>query len=556
MTHMKTLKALNILPKSWLFRIVAFLIVVISVISGAIFLSIDRFVSLQFSEIAAERLNYQASGIQRLLEREIARFEELAKLISTDSDLRHSALYNLYLEGSKEPLEADLKRVSETFGIELVTAWDLNGNLAASNKPPAPEELHDYMKAARALIREAHTNIIWINDEIWLVTDSPLKKEDEVIGIIQMARILRPADNLTLLLGPDAQLGIVSDADNTEKTNIIQIPIHSSHGQETSLQLEVPDPVAIALAKTKLVVGVTLIVSSILLSGIVVLSLRQQLRPIQALTLVASKAAPELERGEVKYVKVEGQAEVAQLVRAFNSMLDDMMKLRVLEKEIEQKDRLSAIGKVATSVAHDINNPLTVIKNTAILLRDEHKDIPTLVSDVNMIVHHATRCSRIVDNLLRFGRPLNLKVEQYELGQCLDNYLTNYHHRKSNLCYHFNNNGDRLMMSGDLYQLEQMLDNLINNAYQANSNNKIEISSGKFDDKSVFISITDDGVGFPENINQSVFTPFVSSKRGGTGLGLSNAQAIAKAHGGDIVITDAKRGQITVYLPYHFKPVL
>ena len=203
---------------------------------------------------------------------------------------------------------------------------------------------------------------------------------------------------------------------------------------------------------------------------------------------------------------------------------------------------------MATSVAHDINNPLTVIKNTAILLQDEYPDDQSLNKDMQRVVHHANRCSRTVDNLLRFGRPLNLKYEEFELGKFLRNYIEDYQDRINNLPYQITGDSD-VLVQGDRYQIEQLLDNLINNAYEANDNKKIIIQFGTAGEKTIFISIIDHGMGFPQEIVSSGFSPFYSTKTGGTGLGLSNSKAIAHAHGGDIAITNAELGQITVTLP-------
>lgn len=101
---------------------------------------------------------------------------------------------------------------------------------------------------------------------------------------------------------------------------------------------------------------------------------------------------------------------------------------------------------------------------------------------------------------------------------------------------------------GDRHQLEQMVDNLIDNAIEANGNKEVEIVIGAENDGRYFMRFTDFGKGFRDVEADKAFDLFFTTKQTGTGLGLSNARAIALAHGGDIAITDPEHGGVTVWL--------
>lgn len=545
---------MRLLHRSWLFRVLAFLMLMVGAMSAAIFLSIDRFVSLQFSAIAQERLNYQADELRRLIERELKGLASIAELAAADSDLRHSAQYHLLLEGENKPLLGDLERIRSTFSIGAMTLWEPDGRWVAGSTADPVGRLVRTNQSAAAKPPVVESSTLWLNGDLWLVATAGLVSGSELLAVLQLARPLSPILDVARIFGSEAQVGLVG-AGSPQTEGTIRVPVQRLEQGDTMLELTVRDPVLAALEQTKKVVGTTLLSGTVILSLIIIVWLRRQLRPMQELTRIAPEVARGLEQGHVPRVQEEGHAEVAQLVRAFNAMLDDLLRLRSLEEEVRHNERFSTIGRMATRVAHDINNPLTVIKNTAILLRKERGGERELAQDLERIIHHSQRCSRITDNLLRFGRPLKLQLETLEMDRFLEAYLADLTRRRVQTPYRLAVMGAGLRFRGDRCQIEQMLDNLFNNAYEANGGNAVDIEVGISDDYDVFIRIRDNGTGFQDGADGRIFELFYTTKPEGTGLGLPNADAIARAHGGSIRITGPESGEVTVFLPGEAAPV-
>jgi len=118
-------------PDSLLFRAVAGLMLIISLVTAVMFMSIDRFVSAQFGELSQQRILNQIADMQQQLQSEREGLMTLGQLISTDSDLRQSAQYHLFLEGERRPLEMDVARIASAFRFDLFGVWDVTGRPVA-----------------------------------------------------------------------------------------------------------------------------------------------------------------------------------------------------------------------------------------------------------------------------------------------------------------------------------------------------------------------------------------------------------------------------------------
>lgn len=270
------------------------------------------------------------------------------------------------------------------------------------------------------------------------------------------------------------------------------------------------------------------------------------------------------------------------LLRQTESALNDA------ERQLQQAQKMEALGTLVAGVAHEINNPLNLIlynlpllqKTWADLLpvltahrRDEpgkkfggltydflREHLPQLIADMGMA---AQRMAKIVADLKNFSRQSSLSDQgPLDVNAAVRNTL-----RLSQSTLHKSGVAVRLEMAenlpeiqGNLHNLEQVVLNLVINAVQAigHPHGEISIRTGvSLNDGWVWIQIADNGRGVSPDIADRIFLPFVSDKQaqGGTGLGLSVTYSLVKAHGGEIAFEPRTGGGtvFTVRLPSRLK---
>lgn len=533
----------SILPDSLMFRAVAGLLAILAMISAVVFYGIDGFVSQQFSRLHNDRVAIQNSQIQQLIQDELTTYEALAQLVVADSDLRQSAQYHFYLEGEAAPLRADLNRITKAFHLEWLAVWDTSGKLVAAGNEALARMPKDKQTALKTW-----ASLAWIDEKLWVISSTPIIVGDNVTGWVQLGRQTSTRGNATILSDERLTLHPVQ-VSVPQPPSSIRIPVWSPGNDIQALDIVVTDPAREVLAHTKRLIALTLLASAVLLAIAIAIYLHRVLTPVRQLTAAVGHLPEQIKTDQLNLLEIGGHGEVRQLVNAFNDMIRHLSRLRQLEAEMHTQEKLSAVGRVAMRVAHDLNNPMTVIKNTAHLLKPGLADQPELLAEIDLILHYCIRCSSTIDNLLRFGKPAKLKIETIELGAC----MLAYQERRQHLNYETKINlifqpGGPYFTRGDRYQLEQMVDNILDNAFESNGNQIVEVVIGADPDGRYFIRFTDYGKGFRDDEADRAFELFFTTKQTGTGLGLSNARAIVQAHGGEIRVTDAANGGITVWL--------
>jgi len=265
-------------------------------------------------------------------------------------------------------------------------------------------------------------------------------------------------------------------------------------------------------------------------------------------------------RGELDHqVKVTGHDEFGDLADAFNHMTANLKSSRErLEKTVEtlqetrarllQSEKLSAVGEFISGVAHELNNPLTVMVGYSQLMSESGLDTENRQS-IRQIADAAERCHGIVQNLLSFARqrpPERKPVLIHDLLDGTINFLQ-YEMRTSNIEVQRNYDSQVPPVVADPHQLQQVFLNLINNARQAieesRRSGRIRVSTAMGGDR-IRVSIEDDGPGIPPQVMEKIFDPFFTTKQPGkgTGLGLSVSYGIIKEHQGEIHV-HSKPGQ-------------
>ena len=242
----------------------------------------------------------------------------------------------------------------------------------------------------------------------------------------------------------------------------------------------------------------------------------------------------------------------------------DLTDRRLAEREIErqrealhQSEKLNALGVLLAGVAHELNNPLSVVLGQSLLLSDTAV-APDVRRRAEQIASAADRCSRIVKTFLamaRQGDPARTSVAVDDVvGAALE--VTGYSMRSAGIDVNTDLRAGAAHVRANRDQLVQVLMNLLVNAEQALSGSpaprEIAIRSEALEDE-VRVDIGDNGPGIPAELHSKVFDPFFTTKETGvgTGIGLSVSLGIVQAHGGTLTLASGtgRGARFTLSLP-------
>lgn len=220
-----------------------------------------------------------------------------------------------------------------------------------------------------------------------------------------------------------------------------------------------------------------------------------------------------------------------------------------LERQLLASGRLVAVGELTASMAHEFNNPLGIILGFAHGLLAEMDPADAHYHHVEIIVEEASRCERLVQELLEFGRPKTAEFALTDIEQIVRRTvdLVQPHATKNHVetLMHIE---DRLPpIHADAQQLQQVVLNLCLNAVDAMPNGGTLTVGASFDGANqVTVTVADTGIGIDAEILPRIFQPFFTSKkRRGLGLGLPICDRIVKSHSGQIDVSSAPgRGTI------------
>ncbi len=229
--------------------------------------------------------------------------------------------------------------------------------------------------------------------------------------------------------------------------------------------------------------------------------------------------------------------------------------------KMEYTNKMESLGRMSAGVAHEINNPLSIITEKAGLMKDllqlSDKMPPRekLVELVNSVIKSADRCGGITHRLLGFAKHMQVKHENVDLDLLLREVLGFLEKEAEYRSIYVDFQFPELQptVSSDRGQLQQVFLNILNNAFAAvDDGGHIVIGVTHDGANMVAVSIADDGIGVPEENLARIFDPFFTTKKGaGTGLGLSITYGIIEKLGGNITVesTVGEGTCFTVTLP-------
>ncbi|HPN45252.1 MAG TPA: ATP-binding protein [bacterium] len=207
--------------------------------------------------------------------------------------------------------------------------------------------------------------------------------------------------------------------------------------------------------------------------------------------------------------------------------------------ELQQSQRLAAMGQMAATVAHEIRNPLGIIKSAGDVLREKYQKPEQPDEMWDFINEETGRLNRLVNNFLSFSREPQLHLAVHDLQQLVQEAINSFNAEKLGETHVvFKPAAKELPVNCDRDMLHRVLMNLLINARQAvtGGNAAITITIGRENSKGksfAVVEISDNGTGISGN-PEEIFNPFFTTKTQGTGLGLAVSRNIIEKHGGKI----------------------
>jgi len=256
--------------------------------------------------------------------------------------------------------------------------------------------------------------------------------------------------------------------------------------------------------------------------------------------------------GSKKYLLIS-KSEFAVEENKINTILviRDLTKQKVIEEQMNRKERMVAMGELASGVAHEIRNPLNTISTITQQLnkdfqpKSNEEEFYTLS---NLVAKEINRINETINSFLRFSKPEKIILNEFMLSDLLDQIETQYrsmlNDKSIQLILEKNWNGK---VNWDRNQIQQVIMNLVQNAFDAiKEDGEVILKVDPYSNNQVILKIRDNGIGIPEHILNKIFNLYFTTKAKGTGIGLSLVQRIIIEHGGTISV-DSIEGKITTF---------
>jgi PAS domain S-box-containing protein len=223
----------------------------------------------------------------------------------------------------------------------------------------------------------------------------------------------------------------------------------------------------------------------------------------------------------------------------------DITLQKIAEENIENAEKLSLVGQLSASIAHEIRNPLTTLKGFLQLIKGKN-EIPE--NYIEIMLSEMNRIEVITSELLLLAKPQAIEFRNEEIRDILNDVVTLLQSqalmKNIEIIFDYENVGSIYCVSN---QIKQIFINIIKNAIEAMSESGvITVTMRNYDAHNIIIEVIDQGCGIPEELASNIGLPFYSTKEKGTGLGMLTTYKLVNDHGGKITF-ESKVGEGTTF---------
>ena len=287
--------------------------------------------------------------------------------------------------------------------------------------------------------------------------------------------------------------------------------------------------------QTLLYIGIpALLIIAVILSYFISRSISKPIKQLHAAADKVSQGDYDIKFGAKSNDELGDLGEKFEsMVNAFRNSIETERKLTITQERLKT-EKLTAIGELSARIAHDLRNPLSVIKNVSELIKLQYpSNDPRLQDHFAKLENSVQRMSHQIDDVLNFVRmtPLDKKISSLKeiITKCIDDLDI-----PRDVTVLIPSNDEKI--DCDEQKMRTAITNIILNAIQAiDANGKITIKIAGYT-KHVTLDISDSGPGIPEDVMPYIFEPLFTTKQRGTGLGLSSCKNIIEQHGGTISV--------------------
>jgi signal transduction histidine kinase len=230
-------------------------------------------------------------------------------------------------------------------------------------------------------------------------------------------------------------------------------------------------------------------------------------------------------------------------------------ELKSAQEELIKKERLAAMGQMASVVSHEIRNPLAVINNSIYFIKTKlgANIDPKIAKHISIIESEIRQANGIIDEILSFARTRELKPKPTVLNSYLEDLLSTYPF-PSHITLEKQFTSKNIVVNIDQDEINQVIRNLIKNAIEVMpEKGKIIVRTDLTPEKMAKIEVEDSGPGIPKDVLEKLFTPFFTTKARGTGLGLAVVKKVIERHKGKVeIVSEVGKGTcFKLYIPLY-----
>lgn len=230
-------------------------------------------------------------------------------------------------------------------------------------------------------------------------------------------------------------------------------------------------------------------------------------------------------------------------------IFQDLTERKRLERQLQLRDRMAAVGELSAGIAHEIRNPLAAIAGSVQVLGKGSNLSESERRLLSIVLRESERLDRTIGDFLKFVRPMQPTFESFDLASGLEetlDLLRNSPELSESHRIELRIEGPRATVEADPNQIRQVFWNLARNAIQAMPSGGRLLVRAWRERTRYCVAFSDQGVGMSQEQRDRMFSPFHTSRATGTGLGMAISYRIVQEHGGSIVVDPAEASGTTV----------